>query len=139
MIESILQTDPISGPNLQAVTGAMLYLCSIQRGKQKRMETSDAQQVSLTAKLRPYIHELENYSPGTVPNVERRGEVSMHHTYLSKPHRKSKEVADPVRNRSVLWPLIQMKPHPHSSSNLMEHLVWLFDEGHLVDIVNFLC
>ena len=53
-------------------TGATLSLRSIQRAKQKLVDTSDVQQASLMSKLRPYSRELEKHSPGTVTNVEVR-------------------------------------------------------------------
>ena len=69
--------NTISGPKLkaaaQAATGTTLSLRSVQRAKQKLGETSDEQQASLMAKLRSYLCELEQFSPGTVlTNVEAR-------------------------------------------------------------------
>ena len=80
VIENIFLNDnTISGPKLQAAvtaaTGATLSLRSIQRAKQKLVDTSDVQQASLMSKLRPYLRELEKHSPGTVTDVEVRGFV----------------------------------------------------------------
>ena len=77
VIENIfLNYITISGPKLQAAvtasTGATLSLRSIQRAKQKLVDTSDVQQASLMSKIRPYLRELEKHSPGTVTNVDVR-------------------------------------------------------------------
>ena len=55
-----------------ASTGATLSLRSIQRAKQKLVDTSDVQQASYMSKLRLYLHELEKHSSGTVMDVEVR-------------------------------------------------------------------
>ena len=63
VIENIFLNDnAICGPKLQATvmafTGATLSLRSIQRAKQKLVDTSDVQQAFLMSKLRPYLREL---------------------------------------------------------------------------------
>ena len=87
-----------------ASTGATLSSRSIQRAKQKLVDTSDVQQASLMSKLRPYLRELEKHSPGTVTHVEVR--VFYPCVCVRQINRKpyKNTVADPVGIVYVLQP-----------------------------------
>ena len=74
------------------------------------------QQASLMSKLRPYLRELEKYSPGTVTHVAVRGFYPC--TCVRQINRKpyKNEVADPV---GIVYAL-----QPHVSNS------------HIVDVVH---
>ena len=87
-----------------ASTEVTLSSRSIQRAKQKLVDTSDVHQASLMSKLRPYLRELKKHSPGMVTDVEVRGFVPCVcvRQINRKPYKNA--VADPVGIVYVLQP-----------------------------------
>ena len=124
VIENIFLNDnTISGPKLQAAvmasTGATLSLRSIQRAKQKLVDTSDVQQASLMSKLRPYLRELEKHSPGTVTDVVR---VFYPYVCIRQINRSAPKRKTPQKTRLPIRSVVY-EPQPHVSNSRIKGVV----------------
>ena len=114
---TFLNDNTVSGPKLQAAVS----LRSIQRAKQKLVDTRDAPQASLMSKLRPYLRELEKHSAGTVTDVQVRlfyPCVCVRQINRSAPKRKT-----PQKTRLPIRSVVYV-PQPHVSNSRIMSVVY---------------